>query len=448
MKVTIDTWAWVSKDDLSLTQLQALKAALTIHPRKVGDHPGEAPGPIKLYVEVGNSIGMAREYYLARRKPEHQVSFETTEGNQELWNGPFIFAGELRDEQQEAVATVSKLLKEGATGGLIRAVPGWGKTVCACALMQALQVPTLVVVHKEFLVDQWQQRIQAFLPSASIGRVQQDVCDYKDRSVVIAMVHSLVDGNYPEEFYNWPGLVITDEVHRIGADTWSRVPPKFPARWRVGFSATPRRKDGADGVFLGHIGPVVFVAKEKRLGVKVRRVFTKFKLVKTDRLNPALVQKTMVLKFLCASDSRNQAIVEQLVLAVQAQRKILLLSERLQHLDTLNQMLLAMWPSNAGPVPSTGFYVGGMTQQALREAAEARVIFATSQFASEGLDIPPLDTLFLTTPLSDVEQAVGRIQRPHEGKKDPVVVDFRDDLVPLCQKFAEYRDKFYVRVAG
>jgi superfamily II DNA or RNA helicase len=780
--ITVNAWAWIPKVGLTLTQLHGLRAALTILPRKVGDYPGEAPGPIKLFVEDDLHIGVAREYFMARRRDDHVVEFDTTEGDKELWNGPFVFAGQLREEQAQAVAHVSGLFKAGdTTGGIIRAVPGWGKclglgtpvllfdgsvvavedlragdllmgpdskprcvlstarghgplfevtpkrgrkwvcndahiltlvnsttdeiedialqdwlrlrgrrkhhlkqfapptgvdfpsppssllldpyflgvwygdgtkslknvavttqdeeiatlcsevaehfdlnlrrevsthlahpcptyflarrggsgpnrlldllrevvgdgvrlppeylrasrqdrlkflagwidtdgyhnngcyeivqkrlawaediaflarslglralvtrkvvagadywrikltgdfsavpcrlerkkprarlqkkvatrtsfkvqpigegeyagftlngdgrfllgdftvthnTVCACALMAAMQVPTLVVVHKEFLVNQWKERIAAFLPGASVGMVQQDVCDFADRSVVVAMVHSLVDRSYPPEFYRWPGLVITDEVHRIGAETWSRVPPRFPARWRVGFSATPRRKDGADAVFLNHIGPVLFNAKEKRLVAKVRRVVTKFKLVKMGSFNPSLMKKSMLLKFLCASDARNQEITDQLILALQAGRKVIVLSERLQHLDVLSQMLLSSWPSNAGPPPSTGLYVGGQSEEALRESSAARVIFATSQFASEGLDIPALDTLFLTTPLSDIEQAVGRIQRPFPGKKDPVVVDFMDDQVELCKKLAEYRERFYAKMAA
>jgi superfamily II DNA or RNA helicase len=79
-------------------------------------------------------------------------------------------------------------------------------------------------------------------------------------------------------------------------------------------------------------------------------------------------------------------------------------------------------------------------------AAKAQVIFATSQYASEGLDIPALDTLVLASPMSDVEQAVGRIQRPFDGKKDPIVVDVRDDSIPMFEAQARKRDRFYERV--
>jgi superfamily II DNA or RNA helicase len=261
------------------------------------------------------------------------------------------------------------------------------------------------------------------------------------------MVHSLAGTRkYPALFYRWPGLMIVDELHRIGAASWAPTPGLFPAKWRLGITATPRRKDGADKVFFYHVGKKLFIAKEKRLGFKVRRVNTKFKLVKTSNFNSNLAPPSLILTFLCASTFRNQVICEQLVLAVQAGRKILVLSERLKHLHDLEEMFRGMWTPDKGNKPTIGYHVGGMTEDALSAARECDVVLATSQFAAEGLDIPELDTLFLTTPLSDIEQATGRILRPAEGKKDPVVVDFRDDMVPIYARRAESRDKHYARM--
>jgi superfamily II DNA or RNA helicase len=139
-------------------------------------------------------------------------------------------------------------------------------------------------------------------------------------------------------------------------------------------------------------------------------------------------------------------IVEQIIRAVNAGRKLLVLSERVKHLQVMDAMFHDMWPRQYGGVPSTDYYVGGRKKGELEIAREARVIFATSQYAQEGLDIPALDTLFLTTPLSDVEQAVGRILRPFEGKKEPIVVDIRDDNVAVCERGGKSRDRYYSRV--
>lgn len=449
MKVIVGEWAWLPKAELTLVQIQALKHALTVQPRKVGDHPGEPPGPIELFVDSEETglFGVPREYFLAHRKPHHEVVYHLTEGDKSTWPGPFEFRGTLRDVQEEAISTAINKIKSDSLGGIIRLTPGAGKTVLSCALMARLQVPTLVVVHKEFLVRQWQERIEQFLPGAKVGRVQQDECAYQGKHIAIGMVHTLAARDYPREFLEWPGLIVVDEVHRIGAATWAPVPARFKARWRIGLSATPKRKDGADNVFLYQIGEVLFASNEQRMRPKIRRVPTDFHLVKTERFNPNLVPKSLKMTFLCESAARNRLIIERLIMALEAGRKVIVLSERLKHLRFLESELRRVWPIGKGPTPTTGFYVGGQSEEALDVAAEANCIFATSQFAAEGLDIPALDTLFLTTPMSDVEQAVGRILRPFEGKKEPIVVDFRDDKVNQFKRNGASRDKLYERIA-
>jgi superfamily II DNA or RNA helicase len=446
VKVIVGEWAWLPKAELSDQQILTLRRALTIYPKKIGDHPGEAPEPIFLYEDKDNGLfGIPREYFLANKKPNHEIEYRLTEGDKSTWPGPLTFQGKLREEQERAISTWMERTRDDRLGGLIRATAGAGKTVLACGLISRLQVPTLVVVHKKFLLRQWEERIAQFLPDAKVGRAQQDVCDYEGKHVVIGMVHSLGSREYPRAFLDWPGLIIVDEVHRIGAATWAPVPARFPARYRLGLSATPRRKDGADNVFLYQIGEVLYASAEQRMAPKIRRVPTDFHLIKTDRFNANLAPKSLKITFLVGSKPRNKLIRDRLVLALQAGRKVLVLSERLKHLHELEADLRSTWPVASGPTPSTDFYVGGRSEDDLDVAAEARCIFATSQFAAEGLDIPSLDTLFLTTPISDVEQAAGRILRPYEGKKDPIIVDFRDDAVTQFKKSGEARDRYYAK---
>jgi superfamily II DNA or RNA helicase len=445
MKVTVDSYAWLPRAELTPDQIVSLKHTLTVVPIKVGDHPGEDPEPIPLYQDVGEFLGIPREFYFSHRRPTvHETVLKVTKGALDDWS-PVKFSGDLRPEQRSAVQEVATMFRSGTLGGIIQAKPGWGKTVAALALAAELSVPTLVVVHKEFLMDQWKERIKTFLPGASIGHVQQDMCDFHGRTVVMGMVHSLAGARYPADFYEWPGLIIIDEVHRIGAYTWAPVPARFRARWRLGFTATPRRKDGADDVFWHHIGPILFAGKEERLKPTIKRVWTNFKLVQTDRFNPNLAPRHLVIRFLCASRHRNDGIVDQIVQALAKGRKCLVLSERLEHLERLEARLSAVWPMEYGAPPTVGHYVGGRTKGQLDESAKARVIMATIQYAAEGLDIPELDTLFLTTPMSDVEQAIGRILRPVEGKRPPIVVDFRDDAVPMLEASSKARDRYYRR---
>jgi superfamily II DNA or RNA helicase len=191
------------------------------------------------------------------------------------------------------------------------------------------------------------------------------------------------------------------------------------------------------------LGPVLFHATEKRLSPKVRRVWSNFTVASTPNFNPSLAPKALLTRFLCANKARNAQITEQLIQALQAGRKVIVLSERLKHLELLDKLLYQAWKPEYGKYPTTGKYVGGMTEEARKVSEGKNVIFATGSFAAEGLDIPALDTIFLTTPMSDIEQAVGRICRPSEGKKDPVVVDFRDDRVPMFASMGKKRDAFY-----
>ncbi len=259
MKVVIDTFAWVDKSELSVTQLQALRAELTIYPRAAPGFNEETPQPLYMYQETDTHFGVARDWFLQKRKNLHQIEYRVCDGDKSLWK-PLNFRGTPRPEQAQGIRAIVQQFRGGKLGGLLRAAPGWGKTVATCAIIAELQVPTLVIVHKEFLMNQWRDRIQEFLPYAKIGFCQQESCDFKGNHVVLAMVHSLSGKKYPREFYTWPGLVVTDECHRIGAATWSVVPSQFPARWRLGITATPRRKDGADKVFFFQIGEVLFVA--------------------------------------------------------------------------------------------------------------------------------------------------------------------------------------------
>jgi len=213
-------------------------------------------------------------------------------------------------------------------------------------------------------------------------------------------------------------------------------------------SATPRRKDGADNVFRYSIGKVLYASKEKLLKVKVKRVWTDFQLFSTPSFDPSVAPRHLIIQFLTTNRARNRIVVAQIAAAAAAGRKLLVLSERLNHLELLHRGLLnaCSKSSNGSRAPTVGYFVGGRTSDERAEAAQAQVVLATVQMAAEGLDIPPLDTLVLATPMWDVEQPTGRIQRICAGKKDPIVVDIRDDLVATFRRAAAQRDRFYLRV--
>lgn len=237
-------------------------------------------------------------------------------------------------------------------------------TNTALSTIHRLGRTAVVIVHKERLLVQWVKRIQKFLPGARVGIVQENKCQFEDRDIVVAMMQSLAlegkDGNhrYPKEFYDWPGVLVLDEIHRVGAPTWSSIPKLFSAKYRLGLSATPRRRDGADSVFWWHIGQIRYSAKTEMPVLPVR-------LIESGTRGPDLMRlkstpSPIVINVLTRLTWRNKQIVAEIMKAIKSpkQRKLMILSERLEHLRELDNLLLEACKKDGLEGVTTGFYVG------------------------------------------------------------------------------------------
>jgi superfamily II DNA or RNA helicase len=436
MIVRVKDWAWFPVNEYPPDFLKVLQQKLTLFPKKTSEHQrvDDLP-PLRQYDLQDGMFGIPRAFFLKNNSGKYEVSDERSFGHPV----DLLFNGSLTEDQVDAVKAYCM-----SQGGIIQARPGWGKTVVALSIWNALRVSAVVVVDKSFLLNQWIERIKSFIPDARIGIIQKDICEFGDEyDISIAMIQSLVKRKekYPKEFWNSFGLVINDEIHRIGAPLWSQVAPAFTARYRLGISATPRRRDGMDSVFLWHIGNVVYKSKVNKVIPKLRRIFTDFKFVSLPKFDPNKASKEIQLRFLCKNPKRNRLIVNELKSAVSMGRKVLIMSERRKHLEWIKELFEEIKPVDC----VVDYYVGGMKQASLDVSAKANVILSTYQMAKEALDIPDVDTLFLTTPVADVEQPVGRIMRECEGKKKPVVTDFIDFGVGRFRYLWEARLKFYER---
>lgn len=357
---------------------------------------------------------------------------------------PFGCLWRARPFQPPAVDAVCYALDHHPWGGVLDAPCGTGKTVMALEVIRRKAVPTVVVVHKEFLMSQWEERIREFLPGAKVGRIQGDRCDSgKDFDIVLAMVQSLTRRAYPPSILESFDLVVADEVHRMGAPEWHVAVAKFPAKMRLGLTATVNRKDGLTAVFLAHIGQVIY-----SVPMDAARVHTELYTLRSPAIVPPgrYLQSwnrkpniSRLVNELCADSDRTGLICGNVARASQAGRKVLVLTLRLEH---VNQIV--------GALALKGFdvsrFVGGMKQTEQDEAARSDIIVGTFQMAKEGLDIPELDTLVIAAPTSDVEQAVGRIQRQHPGKKQPLVIDVLDEKVPICVGMFRARSRTYTKL--
>lgn len=330
-------------------------------------------------------------------------------------------------------------------GCLGMAEPGFGKTVCTLETIASLERPAIIIVHKSFLMNQWVERIKEFfdIEDDEIGIVQQDKCEYKGRKIVVAMAQSLHARTYPAEFYTYFGTLAVDEVHRFAAPTFRETIVLFPARYRIGVTATPNRQDGLQAVFEAHIGKIQAIGEKRKVKPEIKQIPADMKVASEKPFKDFRGQMNLakVVNFIAESESFNRQIARMAVKATTAGRKVIIFSDRIKHLESLEDVIKAELAKQDKRY-TVGYYIGGMKEEELTISATRHVILATFAMAQEGLDIPELDTCFLTTPKSDIQQVVGRITREHDKKKNPMVIDFVQPI-SVCMKMASRRKKQY-----
>ena len=352
------------------------------------------------------------------------------------------FNGSLRDYQINIVNIYQKALGPNGGGGLLEIPCGRGKTVIALNIISVLKVKTLVIVHKSFLLNQWVERIEQFLPGARIGRIQGQVIDVEDKDIVVGMLQSLSMKEYPDDMFSSFGLTIVDECHHISSEVFSRSLQRIVTRCMLGLSATMQRKDGLTRVFKMFLGDIIY--KEKREAddaVLVKSVQyisndNEFNETAYDyRGNPAY--STMITK-LCDFSHRSEFILNVLVkeLEEKSGQQVMILGQNKSILIYLHKAI------EHRNIATVGFYVGGMKETDLKTSETKQVIIATYAMAAEALDIKTLTTLILATPRTDVTQAVGRILRVKHER--PLVVDIVDSHDVFQRQWAKRR-KFYIQ---
>jgi superfamily II DNA or RNA helicase len=349
-----------------------------------------------------------------------------------------------RNGQQEAVADTLFALLSVANGTTLQADCGFGKTTCGVEVIRRLGRSTAVLVHKNFLATQWEDEVRTFIPEARVGRIQGNQLDTGDtHDVVICMVQSLLARDYPQEVFDTFGLLIADEVHRASAPEWQRAASMFPAKFRLGLTATPDRRDGLSSVFLSNFGEICHQGKAERLQprLEVRNLSypvdpSSYMMWRGGQRKPNVPK---LINALVERKDRTARILRDIRGAVEAGRRVLVLSHRLEHVDEFVRAL-------ASDGVDVRKLVGGMTEAQQKYAADGDVIVGTFAMVQEGFDCPELDTLFLTTPQASVEQAVGRILRVSPDKKQPLVVDYVDHQVGICMGMFRARSRTYTKL--
>ena len=328
--------------------------------------------------------------------------------------------------QQEIIHT---FLEKGANG-LICVPCGYGKTFMALHLAIQLKQRFLIVVDKEFLMNQWKAEIENFIDGARVGILQANKAQMEAEKydVTICMIQTICRREFPDGFFDQYGFTIFDECHHLGASYFCQALKKIQTKYMLGLSATPDRDDGLTRVFEAFLGEPVYKntqrASDKEAVVKA---------VWFDSEDPAYKEvpvnwrgETVTAKLLnqvAEFEPRNRKIME--VVKEYAQDKdrfILILSDRISQLEWFEKALNETAYLH-------GYYIGGMKQSKLDENAEkCQILLATYPMAAEGFSIKRLNTVILATPRKSVQQSTGRIfrERIEERKMAPHIIDIID----------------------
>ena len=300
-------------------------------------------------------------------------------------------------------------------------------TVMALNIISQIKKKTMILVHKEFLMNQWIERIHEFMPSARVGKIQGGIFDVEQKDIVIGMIQTLHSRDFHAGTFDSFGLTVIDEVHRIGSEEFSKTLFSVVTPYMLGISATVERKDRLTKILYMFIGPKIY--SEERTDddlVQVRGVFFKsqdpyYNETEYDfRGSPKY--STMITK-LCQFGPRSDFIVTILsdLIKENPEKQIMVLAH---NRELLTYLYDAIRHKISDDINTVGYYVGGMKEKDLKITEGRRIVLATYAMAAEALDIKTLSTLVMATPKTDIEQSVGRILRA-KGQ-NPIVVDIID----------------------
>ena len=355
------------------------------------------------------------------------------------------FAGTLRADQQKAGAA---MLAHDC--GVLSATTAFGKTVLAAWLIAQRGVNTLILVHRQQLMEQLVERLAQFLnlKPTEIGRLGAGKKKLTN-NVDVALIQSLVRKGVVSDLVAHYGHVIVDECHHLSAHSFELVARRTKAKYVTGLSATVARKDGHHPIIFMQCGPVRHRVDARQQAAE--RPFTHEVLVRPTGFIPdgePEEDKRLEYQHLCdavmKSATRNAQIIAEVLCAVRAGRSPVVLTERTEHLELIAAGLRVQ-------VPHVITLQGGMGRKSLTAAldqlktipvGEGRVVIATGRFIGEGFDDSRLDTLFLTMPVSwrgTIAQYAGRLHRLHDSKKVVQVYDYADLDVPMLSRMFDKR---------
>jgi superfamily II DNA or RNA helicase len=403
---------------------------------------------IAMYEETDTMFAFPRHFFQDKKNIiSHDIKNSTTKGRAIYFKSRI----NLWDYQQKAIEEFDQHRRKGKTGFFLGAAPGAGKTQMGIKMMEILGRTTLIIVPKKDLIDQWMERILATtdIPKTDIGLCESGKVTFKDKKVVIGVVHTIVKYKAFKEFQNYFGTIIFDECDSsVPPATFAPCASMFTAKYRIGMTASETREDGLDIIFRNHISEVkITCEKSNTMTPEICLLHYYRSSGELPYSQDIIARKGMLLSLLATNKHRNNAIASiSKDIAITGNYATVIMSDRKEQLKSIYNILVDDYkvsPSNIG------YYVGTLDKGRERKeenkevARSSKIILATYGQMSRGTDVPRLNAMILATPRNDLRQVIGRIERAHPGKATPLLVDFIDEAYSLAKTGGEKRKTYY-----
>nr|WP_145855523.1 DEAD/DEAH box helicase [Pedobacter suwonensis] len=374
---------------------------------------------------------------------QHNIPYLLNDNRKLLPAIGFSFNASLKDYQLPAVEAAAK---KGI--GVIVASPGSGKTVVALKIIADKRQPALIVVHRRQLTDQWAERIEAFLriPKQEIGKIGQGKATI-GKQVTIAMVQSLAkELQKPDavKLVQAFGTIIVDECHHIVAETFKDAISHFHSYYLYGLTATPFRKNSDDRLIFIHLGEIISELKSADLGISKQPEI----IIRNTALDVPFNAKTdrfeTLSNILVHDADRNKLILKDLAFQLNTGKKIVILTERKEHIETLQQYL----KQSCETVTLSGddSEASRNTKWKMLKDGNYQMLITTGQYFGEGSDLHNAQCLFLVYPFSfegKLIQYIGRVQR---SELTPIIYDYRDIKIDYLNAMFLKRNVYYKKL--
>ncbi len=441
----------INRNAISMPLINFLKEELNflntefLIKKKMGKNAFGTKRYFKLVEERENEVIIPRGFIrkMIRFCRENNIEYDFKDERKKLKEVPFLLNAQLLEHQQIVIDTITK-----KDLGVIVAPPGSGKTIVGLKIIAEKKQPALIITHRKQIADQWIERIETFLgiPKNEIGKVGQGKTKI-GKQITVAMIQSLskeLEKPDGEKLLNAFGTIILDECHHIPAETFRNTISKLQTFYLYGLTATPFRKYNDSELIFIHLGELISEIKSNEISTAKKPKI----IIRNTELDVPFNSKTdkfeTLSKILVHDSNRNKAILEDVINELKSDKKVIIITERKEHIDSLYQYLKQS--SEVITLSGEDSESSKNAKWKLLKEGNYQVVITTGQFFGEGTDLQNANCLFLVYPFSfegKLIQYIGRVQR---SEITPTIYDYRDIKLDYLNKMFLKRNVYYRKI--